>query len=454
MSSSTISPQNLRALVEIEREKRRRARRTAPPPSVVAWAETTAQIVHPARGRIPFRPYPYQRTFLACPDSRRIILKARQIGFSQVFALEALYTAITRPESTILLVSRSQDLAINLLRYCYQTYNNLIAAPALVKENESEIGIENGSRIKSIPANRSTGRGFAATDVYLDEFAYASYAEDIYQSVSPAISQGGRLTIGSTPNGVGNLFHQLYTAGEGFTRFYVPWHHCPMYYTDEERAAGVPKEEAAWYLRERPKYTAQQWAAEYDCSFIGSGLGLFQHTDVEAAHASGVTPTAPIAGHRYLTTVDVGRRHDATVINTVDMSVMPYQRVAFARLEHVPYPLIQQQIEQRARAYPGRLIIESNGPGDPLIENLDVRAEAFVTTVRSKVQALQALQLLLERGELRATWDARERQALVTAAWDDDHTADEVMSLAIAAAFLTHTPARIPPRRPTTSFKD
>jgi phage FluMu gp28-like protein len=71
---------------------------------------------------------------------------------------------------------------------------------------------DNGSRIKSIPANRSTGRGFAANRVYLDEFAYAEYADDIYQSVSPAVSQGGYLTIGSTPNGVGNLFHQLYTA--------------------------------------------------------------------------------------------------------------------------------------------------------------------------------------------------------------------------------------------------
>ena len=71
------------------------------------------------------------------------------------------------------------------------------------------MGFANGSRIKSIPANRSTGRGFTATDVYLDEFAYAEYAADIYQSISPTVAQGGRLTVGSTPNGVGNLFHEL-----------------------------------------------------------------------------------------------------------------------------------------------------------------------------------------------------------------------------------------------------
>jgi hypothetical protein len=56
------------------------------------------------------------------------------------------------------------------------------------------MGFANGSaRIKSIPANRSTGRGFAANRVYLDEFAYAEYADDIYQSVS-AGRVAGRLS--------------------------------------------------------------------------------------------------------------------------------------------------------------------------------------------------------------------------------------------------------------------
>ena len=78
-----------------------------------------------------------------------------------MFAIESLYGAIMEAESTILLVSRSQDLAVNLLRYCYQAYGNLRNAPVL-RRPMSEMGFDNGSRIKSIPANRSTGRGFAA----------------------------------------------------------------------------------------------------------------------------------------------------------------------------------------------------------------------------------------------------------------------------------------------------
>jgi hypothetical protein len=395
------------------------------------WAEHQATIVHPTRGRIPFAPYAYQRDFLSgYNEPRRIIVKARQIGFSQVFALEALYAAIHEPECTILLVSRSQDLAVNLLRYCYLTHANLRDAPPLDKENESEMGLANGSRIKSIPANRSTGRGFAARRVYLDEFAYADYAEHIYQSIVPTLSQGGSLTIGSTPNGIGNLFHELYQSGAGFDRRRVPWHDCPAYYTDDERARGVPFEQSAWYQHERPNHTAQAWAAEYECDFSGSGLGLFAIEDIDRASQSYAPPTHG----QWLTTVDVGRRSDATVINTFDTNQKPYRRVAFDRLERIPYPLIQQRIEDTARRWPGMLIIESNGVGDPLIENLAVFARPFVTTARSKVQALQSLQLLFEQGDIQATWDARERAALIGCSWDDDHTADEIMSLAIFAS--------------------
>lgn len=414
-------------------------------PDALTWAREQAQIVHPTRGRIAFSPYPYQEESLnTCMEPRRLVLKARQIGYSQIFALEALYKAIAYPESTILLVSRSQDLAVNLLRSCYQTYNGLKDAPPLTKENESEMGLANGSRVKSIPANRSTGRGFAASHIYLDEFAFAAYADDIYQSVSPAVSQGGTLTIGSTPLGNTNLFYTLWATGAGFVRQRVPWYRCPAYNPDgyainddqESKAAG---EAGAWYARERPKYyTSQQWASEFECDFVGSGDAVFQVADLDRAldGALGEQPPVP-RGRVYLTTVDVGRRRNATVINVFDPMEWPYQRVYHERLEGLPYPVIQNTIAAIVTRYPGLLFIESNGIGDPLIENLSVPAERFLTTQRSKVQAIQALQWLLESGGIKAQWTDQERRELTLYAWNDRGlTQDCVMSLAIGAAVL------------------
>lgn len=424
--------------IAAELRRRQAAQASAGHATAEAWARSNATIVHPRRGRIPFEPYPYQSEFLAgYHEPRRIVLKARQVGFSQIFALEALYAAITERESTILLVSRSQDLAINLLRYCYLTYNNLRQAPELTKANEGEIGLSNGSRIKSIPANRFTGRGFAVNCVYLDEFAYAQYADDIYQSVSPTIAQGGYLVIGSTPNGIGNRFHELYLAGEGFKRLRVPWHECPAYYTPQERAAGILPEQAVWYQRERPKYTYQQWASEFECDFAGSGDAVFQAGDIDAAEdgADGTWPGRQ--GREYLTCVDIGRRQDPTVINTFDLTAIPYQRVKHERFERLPYPLIQERIAERKAAYPGELWIESNGPGDTVIENLTVTAKPFVTTARSKVQAIQALVLLLERRHLKAKWTPQERKELTLYRWNDKGLVQDcVMSLAVGAVRL------------------
>lgn len=181
-------------------------------------------------------------------------------------------------------------------------------------------------------------------------------------------------------------------------------------------------------------------AQEVDAEFTEGELTLFRIADIERADTPDVARPAQ-AGRQYITSVDVGRRHDATVINTFDTSQRPYTRVAFERLERIAYPLIQQHIEARASAYPGPVWVESNGIGDPVIENLNVAVTPFVTTARSKVQALQALQLLFEQGDISATWDARERAALIGCAWDDEHTADEVMSLAIFAANAANTGA-------------
>jgi len=171
-------------------------------------------------------------------------------------------------------------------------------------------------------------------------------------------------------------------------------------------------------------------AQEVDAEFTEGELTLFSIADIDRA---GLPYELPTAGP-WITTVDVGRRRDATVINTFSLASKPYRRANFFRLERVPYPRIQAEIETVSRRYPGQLVVESSGVGDPVVENLNVVATPFLTTAKSKMNALQSLQLLFERGDIRATFDARERAALIAAQWSDDHTADEIMSLAFFAA--------------------
>ena len=255
--------------------------------SPVLWAQLLGmQIIHPTQGSIPWRFYPYQLAYLTDTSQFRAVVKARQVGMSQTVALEALHTAVFNPNSTLLFISRKEDLAVNLLKYVRDLIYSVpldAVGGELETDNLLEIQLANGSRIKSESAGRGAGRGFAGTGLYMDEAAWMEWAADIYQSALPATSLGGRMTILSTPNGrsgTGGFFWQIFSSemGTAYAKHRIPWYRCPAY-----NPRGFSHVNAAislelgmqhpWYLRTRPAYTVEQWASEYEC--IAAGVPVF-----------------------------------------------------------------------------------------------------------------------------------------------------------------------------------
>lgn len=178
-----------------------------------------------------------------------------------------------------------------------------------------------------------------------------------------------------------------------------------------------------------------QFRQEYMADFVDSGDAVFRAADIEAMAGGWPGLSAPARGRRYLTAWDIGQR-DATVGITIDYTAMPWDIVAYDRLLGAPYPLIQDTIEARHRLYGGRTIVEANGPGAPVIQGLGVAVEAFATTARSKVDAINALQIILERGALRADIPQLKRE-LKAYRWDDSNLVQDcVLALAIAAKHL------------------
>ena len=85
------------------------------------WITSFCSIQSPGKPTGPIIPYPYQTTLWADTSRQRIVLKSRQMGMSRAVACEAAYIALTRPGSTVLLVSRGLIAARNLLRYVWQS---------------------------------------------------------------------------------------------------------------------------------------------------------------------------------------------------------------------------------------------------------------------------------------------------------------------------------------------
>jgi len=397
------------------------ARRRAPDPPLppLAWATANATIVSPTEGRQPFVPYPYQAQLFEDASPRRVVLKARQTGMSNAIAIEALHTALTRPDSTVIFVSRNQQAARLLITYCQHTLNGLPNAPVLPIENQSELGFSNGSRIVSLPANPSTGRGFAATHVYLDEFAFCNYDALIYESVIGTVSTGGRVTILSTPNGRANMFFRLWSGLEGgeWSRRRVHWSDCPRF-------------DAAWAERTQGGMTRQSFGQEYDLDFLTSGDAVFDPDDLARCRNGWVESAEGC--DQLITAWDIGRRNDHTVGVTIGLRGDAWHVVEFSRFLS-PYPVIQARIDERAQRLRDVPRVESNGVGDPVIENLAVQAEPFVTTQRSKLQAIQALQLLIQQGRFKHGIEQLDRELSLYQWRDDNLVTDSVLAAAIAA---------------------
>jgi len=390
--------------------------------SPLIWALEAVRLPTP-QGTIPFceSVYPYQAALLADRNQRQLVLKARQVGITTAAAIRIAHECTFQPRSLALVVSRDQGAAQEVIRQVLGIMDELDDPPVRVKEGMAEVELANGSRVVSQAATAKAGRGLRATSVVLDEVAFMEYAERIYRAASPTLSRGGRLTIISTPNGQSNLFYRLWQGQEGgeWSKHRIHWRDCPAF-------------DDAWYERERTRYTAEQWASEYECDFIQSGGGAFSPEDVDAMREGWLGLQPPQPDRRYVTGVDVGRRHDPTVIITLAVTALPYQVVAYERLLRAPYAQTQAAIDARAARYGGQTWVESNSIGDPVIEGLSCRVRPFITSVKSKADILTSLVRAVEQHELKCGVE-QVLSELKSYQWQDTNIVqDSVMALAIA----------------------
>lgn len=233
------SAPSLKVKAAAELERRRRQRQQTAAHTAAHYADDAAGFICEqiwiddaqdhglGSGTMPFTLWPEQRRVLSIIiiNALVLILKARQLGLSWLCCAYALWLCLYRPGRVVLIFSKGQDEANEMLRRVKVMYHRLSpqlrgALPALAKENTEEMEWANGSRIKSMPATKSSGRTYTASLVILDEFAFIQWATDLYTALKPTIDGGGKLIILSTANGTGNLFFDLWERAKvGASRF-------------------------------------------------------------------------------------------------------------------------------------------------------------------------------------------------------------------------------------------
>jgi hypothetical protein len=245
------------------------------------------------------QPDSWQREVLLCPARHILLNCSRGAGKTRVTSALALHTALFEPGALVLLISRAQRQAGELLRYCKQG-NRAIGRPVpTLKENEHLLEFTNGSRIVSLPGKEETIRSFQGVRLLILDEA-ARVPDDLYGSVSPMTGTSqGRTVCLSTPFGQRGFFwREWFAEGAPWVRFRIPWQRCPRL-------------TAEFIAEERRKFGDAWIAQEYQCDF--RSLEGLVYPDFERCLAAPCT-FPDTTGSRKVGGIDFGFRNPFAAI--------------------------------------------------------------------------------------------------------------------------------------------
>jgi hypothetical protein len=224
------------------------------------------KIQHPTKGKLRFELFPYQeKTLIQFKENRyNLVLKSRQTGISTLTAGYSLWKMIFNQDYNVLVIAIKQEVAKNLVTKVRVMYDNLPSwlKVATQEDNKLSLRLVNGSQVKAIPSSPDAGRSEALSLLVVDEAAFVPDINEIWASATPALSTGGSCIALSTPNGVGNWFHQQWVGAEEGTNEFNPIY---LHWTVH------PERDQRW-RDEQTKVLGEKLAAqECDCDFISSG---------------------------------------------------------------------------------------------------------------------------------------------------------------------------------------
>ncbi len=222
--------------------------------NILYFAENFFYIVNLDRGKEKIELFRCQKRVLrSLRDNRYVaLLASRQIGKTTLMTIYCLWIACFQEDQRILIVANKEQTAINIfkrVRMAYEMLPNYLK-PGVVEYGKTAMSLENGSSIGISTTSSDAGRGDSCNVLILDELAFIDnhLVDPFWKSVYPIISSSkkSKIFVASTPNGTGNLFHQLYSnAIKGENNWHaekVDWHEIPgrdeLWKEDTIRALG------------------------------------------------------------------------------------------------------------------------------------------------------------------------------------------------------------------------
>lgn len=253
-----------------------------------------------------FKPFEWQNAVIKSRTKRKHILASRQAGKSTVVSAMPCHTAKYFPNSTSLILAPTEKQAgLNM-----EKVKDFIALdknyPKIVRNSDSLIKLENGSKIHVVPATESAARGYSKPRcIILDEAS--RILDAVYTSgIRPMLTDNPECELSSlsTPNGKNGFFYES-SQRSYWDRYFI---RTPFEtYLDEQGIINLRKitEEEAndiriYYEKKgirffiSPRHHSfdeqsenfyemgmQQYKQEYLCEFVEPSDAVFSYEDIE-----------------------------------------------------------------------------------------------------------------------------------------------------------------------------
>jgi len=279
---------------------------------------------------------PYQRADVESDARFRWCCWARQTGKSFTKSLRRILRGLHRRRNQIFL-SASERQSRELMQKARQHCQTLQIAARQCRSTfldgvafkQLEIELPGGVRIIGLPANPDTVRGFTG-DVFLDEFAMHADDRDIWASIFPTLLRGdGELDIASTPKGKSNLFYELSRN---------PRFECHTVTLPDAVAQGLKLDidEIRASMSDDRLYRQ-----EFLCEFLDESTAFMTYDQIAACEDPTLdkdTPPDEVAHLPDLVAgVDIGRKHDLTVIWVLQRDADRLVTRAVYELDNLPF---------------------------------------------------------------------------------------------------------------------
>lgn len=312
-----------------------------------------------------------------------------------------------------------------------------------VNQAEMRIELTNGSILQMVGAD-NIDRIVGTNPVGVVFSEYSLMKEEVWNFISPILAENdGWAVFIMTPRGMNHAYDLMQRVKNS-----------PDWFVEVlgvDKTGALDEKTLADQRLQMPEDIFQQ---EYYCKFIEGGTGFFKRISENVYKTDEYKPKELAL---YQIGVDLAKYNDFTVITPFNLN--DFHVLKQDSFNQMDYNLQKARIElSYIKHNRGKIVIDSTGVGEPVYDDLSARGlniEAFRFNVKSRMDLLKNLQMLLEMDkikipddeelldELRSAQYELTQAGQVTVKVPDNKHDDRIMSLALAVWGIPQDPIKL-----------